>query len=1199
MSKKKSRMLFLLLTVITFIGALNFWAQEQCVEFTGKFTENFDSEDYKNNDYTTVINWPPGPISLPYLGGNFAVTEPSGMGAKMYVTDAGDFNGDGYPDIIGLDIANNYRLILVDNLFEDLNGDGIDDDGTIFFINENEVYDWDLTVGPASISVGDYNDDGLLDFFFYKNRQDEFGYTQFVAAMYINVGTETDPHFKRYFESPNLNFTQKFMNANIYCNWAGDHLFSVDIDGDEDVDILVISEDKIFLVKNPGTENFDLDHWTISELNYDERTHFTGSRGGSSVDAGDFDRDGDIDVIGGTVHDVDYLVYYENDGTGFFTRHELTIPNGDVTGTVATAVADFDNNGWPDIFGGNDRWNAGNYAHMWIYRNQGINQGGNGDNFPVNMEFQCLHNCQPILPSPHDIDMSACLDYDQDGDFDVILADANHSGNYYLIVNELAAVYALYGEAWSNSYTSDLDPSLYAITKVRIKTVEQGVKGPSAAGLSVEYYFSNNGRDWEFYQRFDGSDIRNESDLPWHTFNHFGTNLMWKAVLRATEDEMAEFDDASFESPLVEKLEVEYVFVERREYSRTSVIVSRIVDDNNQSKKLVIAGTFYFPGWQGHLRAYDVTGMSFDDSPYALLKTVTRYDPTSPSGRDIIPAGVTILWDAGELLDTRSHSSRTVYTAVDENSRLVRLDFTEANAGTLEPILQDVNNDTAGLIRFIRGEDRYWKLGDINHSNPLLVGHPGANPAVMGAGYSDFRNNWQDRRKVVYVGTNDGMIHCFDAITGEEKWGFIPRNILPKLKNMWVVDNATGDRYFVRDVYVDGSPVAADVYIDADGNGNKEWRTVLVCGQGAGTGSVISGGLNYYFALDITDPDNPQPLWEFTDPTLGESWSIPSIGKVIKSNQDTWVAFMGSGYDNDPGAVVGNVLYAVDIETGEAFWTHTANEVDTSSDYTNIPNTIPGSPNVVDKDGDGYSNCVYIGDLDGRLWKVDISPEFKSQNSWQAEVIYEDSSNYPILSKPAVWIDSVSVDPIPRVYFGTGGDDRAPADRTYSFVALIDDEIPEVEWFIGDDSQLNLPEEKDKGDLIAGEKVWADPQVANFIVYFSTLTGNIESVDPCQNMEGLGNLYARYVKAVGGSSSAGATSLETVTGPVESLSLLSKTRSAVTLGEADRLEGNVRKREVYIQGYDSTIQRLEQPVGATLSVKSWREVYKIIKNLIP
>jgi hypothetical protein len=52
----------------------------------------------------------------------------------------------------------------------------------------------------------------------------------------------------------------------------------------------------------------------------------------------------------------------------------------------------------------------------------------------------------------------------------------------------------------------------------------------------------------------------------------------------------------------------------------------------------------------------------------------------------------------------------------------------------------------------------------------------------------------------------------------------------------------------------------------------------------------------------------------------------------------------------------------------------------------------------------------------------------------------------------------------------------------------------------------------------------------------------------------------------------------------------------VTLGETATAEGGLRKREVYIQEYDSTLQRLEQLTGGLLKIKSWREVYSIYKK---
>ncbi len=456
-------------------------------------------------------------------------------------------------------------------------------------------------------------------------------------------------------------------------------------------------------------------------------------------------------------------------------------------------------------------------------------------------------------------------------------------------------------------------------------------------------------------------------------------------------------------------------------------------------------------------------------------------------------------------------------------------------------------------------------------------------------------NTWEDRRKVVYVGANDGMIHCFDVLTGEELWGFIPYNLLPKIKNMWAVDAVTGDRYFARDDFVDGSPMTADVYIDADGDASKEWTTILICGQAAGKGSGIGGGINYYFALDITDPEDPHPLWEFTHDFLGETWSVPVVGKIRNSGEDEWLAFTGSGYDNNPSEEVGNVFYAIDVETGEYFWGFYAGEVDTTLDLGwNIPNTMPGSPSIIDIDQDGYADRVYVADLDGRVWKVDVSIEYQDPDSWEGVIIYEDSRNYPIISRPAVWIDYVTGGSIPRLFFGTGGDDRAPSDASYSFIALKDAPTPEVEWYLGDSTILGLPAGKDLGDITSGERIWADPKVADYVVYFSTLTGSIDSVDPCESIAGVGKLYARFVQTVAGSI-IGETALISASGTQESLDLAIKTKAAVTIGERERPAGGTRKREVFIQEYDSTIQKLEQAIGAMLKIKSWREVYRVIR----
>jgi hypothetical protein len=1186
-------LIYLPLIIIFSVFALNFWAQEEaCVEFTEEIGENFDTELYKNTELSSVAYWPPGPITLNWLGGNLEVTSPLGMGARIYVCDHGDFDADGLPDLVGLDITT-YSLVLLWNRFEDLDSDGLDDDGLIWDVDPFELYDWDLTVGPASITTGDYNGDGLLDFFFLKNRQDAAVYDEFVAGMYINSGTAEDPHFNRYFQAPCLDFSAEFMNKGIYCRWAADHLCSEDIDKDGDMDVLVISQDEIYLVRNPGAASFDLANFTITELNYDQRPGFpTGDlMGGSSIKTADFDLDGDIDIVVGSVENVPNIVFYENDGTENFTYHAIPIVDPNCIGTVALMVDDFDQDGLPDIMGANDKWRAGNDARMYLWKNKGVVEGGSP---PIDLEWRCFNDCNPVTPDPHDIDMGICTDFDQDGDIDIVIADANDAGDYYLARNDLANVYTTYGEAHSLNLIPLLDSFQYAVTKVDISQIKMGTRGGDPTGLKVDFYLSNNGEDYELFATWEENDIHMYNNLPTHTFKHFGSKLLWKAVFFAPEDPMAEFVSASFDTPYITEIKFEYTHVERREYSRTSVAAT-VTDEAAQQKNLIIGSTFYYPSWRGHLRAYDVSSVTPQDTAYSVLRTITRPNAAEPQGREIVQEGVEILWDSGTLLWARDASARNIYTAVPSGGGLDRVDFTAANVGTLGPILQDVNNDNEGLINFIRGEGRGWKLGDSNHSNPIVVGPPIEAPQKMGDGYQQFMTDWADRRKVLYIGSNDGMLHCIDVLTGAELWGFIPYNQLPRLRDMWEVFPATGQRYFERHVYMDGSPAVADVFIDANGDNQEEWRTVLICGQGPGNGSALAGGLNYYFALDITNPADPQPLWEFTHDQLGETWSVPAIGRTSIKNADTWVAFMGSGYDNNTAEIAGNRFHVVNVETGEEEWGFDVPEEDTTAALGwNIPNTLPASPAAVDLDQDGLTDRVYIADLDGRMWKVDVTPNLVNVNSWQEEVIYEDSNNFPIVCKPAIWINPVSTEIVPRLYFGTGGDDRAPGDVNYSFIALIDQTVPEVEWYLGDPAVVGLPMEKDMGDLAVGDKVWADPKVADFICYFSTLVGSIDSVDPCESLAGVGKLFARFIQAEAGTL-IGSTALETFTGPVESLELSIKTRAAVTLGERQRTGDGTRKREVYIQEYDSTIQKLEQFAVALLKIKSWREIFKIIR----
>jgi Tfp pilus tip-associated adhesin PilY1 len=263
--------------------------------------------------------------------------------------------------------------------------------------------------------------------------------------------------------------------------------------------------------------------------------------------------------------------------------------------------------------------------------------------------------------------------------------------------------------------------------------------------------------------------------------------------------------------------------------------------------------------------------------------------------------------------------------------------------------------------------------------------------------------------------------------------------------------------------------------------------------------------------------------------------------------------------------------------------------------YPNINATIPGSPTTIDLDGNGFTDYVYVGDLDGRLYRMDVTAT--NTNNWALTAIYTDYLYYPIITKPAVWVDPLEGGPVrARVYIGTGGDDAAPDDRDYSFVGLIDDgsNTATVEWYLGVPARLSKSDTLQRGTLGLGSKVWADPVIADQIVYFSTLVGDIESVNPCLSLGEGGRLYARFLRFTSALPVGGTALRSTTATPPEYLDLISKARRAVTVGEAERVGGRMNKREIYVQEYDSTLEKLEQPIGSLLRIKSWREIYRII-----
>ena len=74
-----------------------------------------------------------------------------------------------------------------------------------------------------------------------------------------------------------------------------------------------------------------------------------------------------------------------------------------------------------------------------------------------------------------------------------------------------------------------------------------------------------------------------------------------------------------------------------------------------------------------------------------------------------------------------------------------------------------------------------WIMKDVGHSSPVFVGAPVEDEeyaAYSEDGYASFKTTRANRRPTVYVGGNAGGLHAFDASSGEERWMFVPQNLI-------------------------------------------------------------------------------------------------------------------------------------------------------------------------------------------------------------------------------------------------------------------------------------------------------------------------------------------------------------------------------------------------------------------------------------
>lgn len=283
----------------------------------------------------------------------------------------------------------------------------------------------------------------------------------------------------------------------------------------------------------------------------------------------------------------------------------------------------------------------------------------------------------------------------------------------------------------------------------------------------------------------------------------------------------------------------------------------------------------------------------------------------------------------------------------------------------------------ANLVDYLRGQTGYEDraanasklyrlreatLGDAVESQPIFIGKPVF--SYTDTGYDAFKTAQAGRAKTVFLGANDGMLHAFNAETGEERWAYVPSMVMA---NMWKL--ADKNYPTMHTYYVNGAAVTSEIYDGAS------WRTILV-------GSLHGGGLGFY-ALDVTDPASPKFLWEFTnkqtvdhalmmDKDVGYSFAEPKIGK--RPSDGKWVVFLTSGYNNIDGLGVDQgdgkgYVYGLDPITGAIL-----HKIGTGEGDTTTPSGLAKIEFYAEaSERDNTVKFIYGGDLLGNLWRIDMS----------------------------------------------------------------------------------------------------------------------------------------------------------------------------------------------------------------------------------
>ena len=330
-------------------------------------------------------------------------------------------------------------------------------------------------------------------------------------------------------------------------------------------------------------------------------------------------------------------------------------------------------------------------------------------------------------------------------------------------------------------------------------------------------------------------------------------------------------------------------------------------------------------------------------------------------------------WNSNELSTVREHVCPNPSTSANS-------DCEDRMLWMLGKVIDSKVDDASDIDATTR-----WTVNDVLHSSPVTITYNGRDTNNDGV-----INEFFDK---IIVGTNDGALKMINAKSGKEDWSFIPQPLLELQQSLFA--NAEGTHNYG----VDLSPVVKIIDVNKNGKVEPDDGDKVHAYFGMRRGGV------YYYALDLTGTITqssttfniiPKFLWRIqgNKPDVGgqkdpfkfltNTWSLPESTRILTTSGGEEAFIFGGGYDtnldNGFGTTPtagnnnkGNMIFIVNPETGNLIFSIGGDNTNATLKVPQMKYSFAAAPELLDTNGDGLTNRIYIADTGGQIWRVDFN----------------------------------------------------------------------------------------------------------------------------------------------------------------------------------------------------------------------------------